>query len=69
MTKRRWNGREHVENLKVDNFIADILSVYRKHNMSISHEDEHGAFVIQPISDINIEWLENAHDETEVPSA
>ena len=41
-------------------FLEDIKSVCQKHNMSISHEDWHGAFIIEDYSEENIDWLFNA---------
>lgn len=51
-----------VERDKGKKFIEDILNVYRKHNLSISHEDAHGAFLIVELegNEDNIDWLENA---------
>lgn len=41
-------------------FIEDIDSVCKKHNLSISHEDYHGKFIIEEYSEANIEWLRTA---------
>ena len=59
---KRWDCKKskEVENLKVDEFINDIIGVYKKHNLSISHEDHFGGFEIENISDNNIEWLQEA---------
>lgn len=57
---KRWNGREEAEVPEVDAFIADIIAVCRKHGMSISHEDHHGAFEIEPYSEKRVEWLKRA---------
>lgn len=46
---------------EVDAFLADIEAVFRKHGMSISHQDGHGAFEIEPLSEHNIEWLRAAY--------
>ena len=51
-------------NSAVDAFIDDVIDVCKKHGMSIAHEDDHGAFIIEYYSDINIEWLENAAVDT-----
>jgi hypothetical protein len=63
----RWNNKQNsrVENAAVDAFISDLVAVCRKHNMSISHEDGHGAFEIESFSKDNIEWLSEAHDATD----
>ena len=43
-------------------FLDDIEAVCRKHNLSISHEDGHGAFHVEDASDFNIGWLRDAFD-------
>lgn len=58
---KRWNGREFVELPNVDSFIEEIISVCKKHNLSISHEDGHGAFEIEPYSKENVDWLRQAN--------
>lgn len=42
---------------RMKNFLDEIESVCKKHNLSISHEDCHGAFIIEDYSSENIEWL------------
>lgn len=52
---------EHIERpTEMVAFIEDIKQVCLKHNMSISHEDYGGAFIIEEYSDDNIDWLYNA---------
>ncbi len=46
---------------KKDDFIKDIIEVYKKHGLSISHEDSHGGFLIKEYSDENARWLNSAH--------
>lgn len=38
-------------------FLEDIDEVCKKHNLSISHEDGHGSFVIEEYKEWNIKWL------------
>ena len=45
-------------------FLEDIFKVYQKHNLSISHEDTGGAFIITRYDEDNIDWLKGASDET-----
>jgi len=61
---KRWSQKreENHENLKIDKFLLEIIEVCKKHDMSISHEDGHGAFIIEKASDDNFDWLMNAHD-------
>jgi hypothetical protein len=63
---KRWNHNfEKRTNRAVDAFLADILEVCKKHDMSISHEDNEGAFEIERMSTYNMEWLLNANDATD----
>lgn len=58
-----WDSqaREHIERpVEMVAFIEDIKQVCLKHNMSISHEDTGGAFVIEKYFDDNIDWLYDA---------
>lgn len=52
--------KKYVELSNVDAFIKEIEEVCRKHDMSISHEDGHGAFIIELYDEYNIEWLKSA---------
>lgn len=50
-------------------FFQEIENICKKYDLSISHEDTHGAFVIEKYKEANIEWLEQAaknYDENEV---
>ena len=42
-------------------FFSDIVDVYKKHGLSIAHEDYHGAFIVEPYSELNVKWLKSAH--------
>lgn len=61
---KRFNNKikAYVENKEVDSFINEIISVCKKHGMSISHEDSHGGFIIVKYKDSYAEWFLNAHD-------
>lgn len=45
----------------MDTFLAEIIAVCHKHQLWISHEDGHGAFIITDHS--TEEWLQDAHLE------
>ena len=56
------NKSEYVEaNEELKQFFKDIEDVCKKHGYSISHEDGHGAFMIEEYSEFNINWFKNAH--------
>ena len=61
---KRWNGKTHIENPKVDVFLNDLIDVCKEHNLSLSHEDLHGAFQVVPYDDSFKAWLEQAMDKT-----
>jgi len=64
-----WNEKEgnFKENPAIDAFLKDIKAVYKKHNLSIAHEDFQGAFLIENFScKHNLDWLYHAHDCTGV---
>jgi hypothetical protein len=57
-----WNGYDHIKAPEIDRFIDEVVEVCRRHGLSISHEDHHGAFEITEISETKIEWLKKCHD-------
>lgn len=62
----RWSNRkgDRIGNKKIDAFIEEVIEVSKKHGFSISHEDGHGAFVIEKFSESNASWLRHAADAT-----
>lgn len=42
---------------EVINFLNEIDNISKKYNLSISHEDGHGAFIIERYDNFNIRWL------------
>lgn len=42
---------------RIKNFLEDIVLLSKKYNLTISHEDDHGAFVIEEYDKINLDWL------------
>lgn len=49
--------REEKEDQQIDNFLNDIVQVCRKYGLSISHEDEHGSFIVTDYDKTYSEWL------------
>ncbi len=60
---KRWNieKSEHCECVIIDGFINEIERVCKKHNLSISHEDGYGAFMIGKFREADIKSLASAH--------
>jgi hypothetical protein len=38
-------------------FLQEILETCEKHNLVISHEDSHGGFLVEPLTEDGMEWL------------
>jgi hypothetical protein len=53
--------KERAEKKKA--FLKDLLEVYEKHGICLSHEDSHGAFKLVPYSDIYVEWVKECFDD------
>lgn len=49
--------------LKVDDFLKEVVEVCKKHGLSIGHEDIHGAFTVEKYSEDLKKWLLAAHDD------
>ncbi len=47
----------------VDAFLQDIIKVCYEHNMSLSHEDSHGGFLVEDLNESNFSWLYAANDK------
>lgn len=61
---KTWDNKERkfIETpSNVIEFFNELEIIYRKYNLSISHEDGHGAFIIEEYNDGNIDWLKNAN--------
>lgn len=62
MTNWDCNKNEFVETpSNILLFLNEINKVCKKYNLSISHEDGHGAFEIEKYSEDNWHWLGNAN--------
>lgn len=42
---------------KMKLFFKEIEEVCLKYNLSISHEDSHGGFIVEEYNQYNIDWL------------
>jgi hypothetical protein len=61
---QRWDSikREQVSCPRADAFIAAIEEVYAKHGLVLSHEDDHGAFIVTDgLKKKRVQWLRHAH--------
>ena len=64
---KRYNTATHTKtkNAKVDAFILDLLRVYKKHDMAISHEDPSQELVISGLDKGFVKYLQRAYDGTD----
>lgn len=69
MKRFRSRQGDWIESPKIDTFLLEIESVCRKHNLSLSHEDYHGAFEVTEFDETFVDWLKDAHDERSVMDA
>lgn len=61
MTDERKNtywsrGAGRVTSAKVDAFVADINAVCKKHGLEITHEDQHGSFIVSPSDGLGFDF-------------
>ncbi len=63
----RWNSKlkKKVTNPLIDTFLLEVIELGKKHQLSISHEDNHGAFKIVSYNKKMEKWLWVAHDSTD----
>jgi len=59
---KRWdkNLKQYVENEEINRFIDEILAVCNKYNVSISHEDTQGSFIILDKNNETDSWISSA---------
>jgi hypothetical protein len=47
-----------------EDFFKELFELYKKYNISLGHEDPHGAFIIEDYNEYNIDWIYLAIDDT-----
>jgi len=60
---KRWcyMSKTLVEDPQVDKFIEEVIALYDKYGLSISHEDRYGGFIITHNTDSSYkDWLNAA---------
>jgi hypothetical protein len=48
-----------------EKFWEELEALLRRHNISISHQDFQGSFILEPFTEYNWRWLREAEDCTE----
>lgn len=49
-----------MKGLKEIAFFMELEHLLKKYNISISHEDAHGSFILEKFKQSNFEWLQEA---------
>ena len=45
---------------QIDSFFVELEKLYKKYNISLSHEDHHGAFELENYDEENLKWVKCA---------
>lgn len=56
-----------VISLHVKRFYKELIAIYKKYDISISHEDSHGSFIIENYNGNNVDWIMDADIRAKVP--
>lgn len=59
-------GEINTKETKAEAFLREYKDLCKKYNISLSHEDGHGAFILENYDEDNIEWVSYAIDDREV---
>ena len=61
--KTHWDcmTNQRIVSPRIDSFLKEIEEVCKKHNLSISHEDGHGNFIVEAYDIENIKWLNDCY--------
>lgn len=51
-------------NTNIDLFFEELIKLYEKYNLTISHEDGHGSFIIDNYNEFSIDWIKAAEIRT-----
>lgn len=67
--KRVWdyNKQEYIampDYLK--SFYDELIALFKKYDLSISHEDYYGSFIVDNYDENNVKWLTNAYLEAKI---
>ena len=61
ITKTNWDtGQEEPIPYNVNCFLNEYEELCKQWGLSLSHEDGHGAFIVEEFSESNIQWVQYA---------
>ena len=52
-----------IDDKTIDLFLAELVELYHKYGLSLGHEDTQGGFIIELLSETNIQWVKEANRE------
>ena len=52
----------------IKEFLRAVIEIEKTFGMSISHEDNHGAFIVEDLNLGDVQWLRHARNETGKPT-
>jgi len=64
--KKQQKYITQVADENVISFLSEFEQLCKKHNLSIAHEDTHGAFIIEEFNQFNIDWIKEASLNIEI---
>ena len=64
--KHWFSALSCVVEVNTDDFYNDLINLYKKYGISISHEDGHGGFILEEYDEFNIQWIKDASVTKEV---
>lgn len=56
-----------VMSLHVKRFYKELIALYKKYDLSISHEDSQGGFIIENYNKHNVDWIMDADIKARIP--
>lgn len=61
MSKRAHPAHPNgIDDPRTESFLGAIIEVYKAYDLSLSHEDHRGGFIVENLSQANIDWLKRA---------
>lgn len=51
----------------IRSFYKELIALYKKYDLSISHEDSHGGFIIENYNENNVDLIMDADIKANVP--
>lgn len=56
-----YQSNNKVPSKKADAFIKELIELYKKHDIVLSHEDTQGSFILCPLDEQHIRWIQDTN--------